>query len=106
MMAYMARSYKLSLRSSGVCAANAQAIWETLNSLWSTVQSGANLVYHAACWLEGRLIASPKKMDCEMLQQIQRYMELETYANTPDHIALKYITVVGSDGRFIGIQHT
>ena len=34
-----------------------------------------------------------KKMDCEMLQQTQRYMEPETYATTPDHIALKYITV-------------
>ncbi len=70
------------------------------------MQSGANLVYHAAGWLEGGLIASPKKMDCEMLQQIQRYMEPETYATTPDHIALKYITVVGNDGHFVGIQHT
>ena len=47
-----------------------------------------------------------EKMDCEMLQQIQRYMEPETYATTPDHIALKYITVVGNDGHFVGIQHT
>ena len=47
-----------------------------------------------------------KKMDSEVLQQIQRYTEPETYATTPDHIALKYITVVGSDGHFIGIQHT
>lgn len=45
-------------------------------------------------------------MDCEILQQIQRYMEPETYATTPDHIALKYITVVGNDGHFVGIQHT
>jgi trimethylamine--corrinoid protein Co-methyltransferase len=44
-----------------------QAMWETANSLWSAVQSGTNMVYHAAGWLEGGLIASPEKfvMDCE-----------------------------------------
>ena len=111
MTGQMARFYGLPLRSSGVCAANVpdgQAMWETSNSLWAAVQSGTNMVYHAAGWLEGGLIASPEKfiMDCEMLQQIERYFEPATYATGPDDIALDAIREVGHDGHFFGIQHT
>ena len=111
MTGQMARFYKLPMRSSGVCAANVpdgQAMWETMSSLWASVQSGTNLVYHAAGWLEGGLIASPEKfiMDCEILQQIQRYFEPAITATTPDDIALEAIRSVGNDGHFFGIQHT
>jgi trimethylamine--corrinoid protein Co-methyltransferase len=111
MTGQMARFYGLPLRSSGVCAANVpdgQAMWETSNSLWAAVQSGTNMVYHAAGWLEGGLIASPEKfvMDCEVLQMIQRYMEPEICYTGPDEIALEAIASVGTDGHFFGIQHT
>lgn len=111
MTGQMARFYGLPLRSSGVCAANVpdgQSMWETSNSLWAAVQSGTNLVYHAAGWLEGGLIASPEKfvMDCEVLQMIQRYMEPEVWATTPADIALDAIAEVGPDGHYFGIQHT
>ena len=111
MTGQMARFYGLPLRSSGVCAANVpdgQAMWETCNSLWAAVQSGTNVVYHAAGWLEGGLIASPEKfvMDCEVLQMIQRYMEPATWATTPDDIAIEAIAEVGPDGHYFGIQHT
>ena len=107
----LARFYKLPLRSSGVCAANVpdgQAMWETSNSLWAAVQSGTNMVYHAAGWLEGGLVASPEKfiMDCEVIQQIQRYMEPEICATGPDEIALDTIAEVGQSGHFFGTQHT
>ncbi|MGB5558669.1 MAG: trimethylamine methyltransferase family protein [Paracoccaceae bacterium] len=111
MTGQLARFYGLPLRSSGVCAANVpdgQAMWETSNSLWASVQSGTNMVYHAAGWLEGGLIASPEKfiMDCEILQQIQRYFEPATYATGPDDIAIDAIKEVGHAGHFFGIQHT
>ena len=111
MTGQMARFYNLPMRSSGVCAANVpdgQSMWETSNSLWASVQSGTNLVYHAAGWLEGGLIASPEKfvMDCEILQQIQRYFEPAITATTPDDIAVEAIRAVGNDGHFFGIQHT
>ena len=111
MTGQLARFYGLPMRSSGVCAANVpdgQATWETSNSLWAAVQSGTNMVYHAAGWLEGGLIASPEKfiMDCEILQQIQRYMEPQTFATTPDDIALEAIAEVGGQGHFFGLQHT
>ena len=111
MTGQMARFYGLPMRASGTCAANipdGQAMWETSNSLWSAVQSGTNIVYHAAGWLEGGLIASPEKfvMDCEVLQMIQRYMEPEIWATGPDEIALDAIREVGASGHYFGIQHT
>ncbi|WP_238370254.1 trimethylamine methyltransferase family protein [Heliomarina baculiformis] len=111
MTGQLARFYGLPMRSSGVCAANVpdgQAMWETSNSLWAAVQSGTNMVYHAAGWLEGGLIASPEKfiMDCEVLQQIQRYMEPEIFATGPEEIALDAIKSVGNAGHFFGTQHT
>ena len=111
MTGQMARFYGLPMRASGVCAANVpdgQAMWETSNSLWSAVQSGTNIVYHAAGWLEGGLIASPEKfvMDCEVLQMIQRYFEPELVATGPGEIALEAIREVGPNGHFFGIQHT
>ncbi|MCC0075421.1 MAG: trimethylamine methyltransferase family protein [Rhodobacter sp.] len=111
MTGQMARFYGLPLRSSGVCTANVpdgQAMWETSNSLWAAVQSGSNLVYHAAGWLEGGLIASPEKfvMDCEVLQMIQRYFEPPTWATTPEDIALEAVREVGPGGHYFGCQHT
>ena len=111
MTGQMARFYGLPMRASGVCAANVpdgQAMWETSNSLWSAVQSGSNVVYHAAGWLEGGLIASPEKfvMDCEVLQMIQRYFEPAITATTPDDIALDAIREVGPNGHFFGHPHT
>ena len=111
MTGQLVRHYKLPLRSSGVCAANVpdgQAMWETSNSLWAAVQSRTNMVYHAAGWLEGGLIASPEKfiMDCEVLQMIQRYFEESTFATTDDDIALDAIREVGPGGHYFGCQHT
>jgi trimethylamine--corrinoid protein Co-methyltransferase len=111
MTGQLARFYDLPLRSSGVCAANVpdgQAMWETSNSLWAAVQSGTNMVYHAAGWLEGGLIASPEKfiMDCEVLQMIQRYFEPEVVATTPEDLAFDAMAEVVGKGHFFGLQHT
>jgi trimethylamine--corrinoid protein Co-methyltransferase len=66
------------------------------------------MVYHAAGWLEGGLIASPEKfvMDCEMLQMIQRYFDPMLTATTPDDIAVDAIREVGAGGHFFGVSHT
>ena len=111
MTGQMVRFYGLPMRASGVCTSNVpdgQAMWETSNSLWSAVQSGTNMVYHAAGWLEGGLIASPEKfiMDCEVIQMIQRYFDPAITAVTPDDIALDAIKEVGSGGHFFGVEHT
>ncbi len=111
MTGQMARFYGLPMRASGSCAANipdGQAMWETSNALWSAVQSSTNIVYHAAGWLEGGLVACPEKfvMDCEILQMIQRYMEPEVVATGPEDIAFDAIKEVGPNGHYFGIDHT
>jgi len=111
MTGQMARFYGLPLRASNACASNApdgQAMWESANSLWSAVQSGVNLVYHAAGWLEGGLIASYEKfvMDCELIQQIERYFEPVLTDTTPDSLAVEAIAEVGPYSHFFGADHT
>ncbi|MFO1201625.1 MAG: trimethylamine methyltransferase family protein [Tabrizicola sp.] len=111
MTGQLVRFYGVPMRASGVCAANVpdgQAMWETSNSLWSAVQSRTNMVYHAAGWLEGGLIASPEKfiMDCEVLQMIQRYFEEVTWATRDEDLAFDAIKEVGAGGHYFGIQHT
>jgi trimethylamine---corrinoid protein Co-methyltransferase len=111
MTGQMARFYGLPLRSSGVCTANvpdAQATWETANSLWAAVQSGTNMVYHAAGWLEGGLIASVEKfvLDCEMLQMIQRYCDPAIWSTDEADLAFDAVAEVGAGGHYFGCQHT
>jgi len=111
MAGQMARFYGLPLRASNACAAtvpDGQAMWESLNSMWSAVQSGVNMVYHAAGWLEGGLIASYEKfvMDCEVLQQIQRYLDPVLTATDENALALDAIREVGAEGHFFGAAHT
>ena len=107
----MCRHYGLPMRSSGACAANVpdgQAMWETSNSLWAAVQSGSHLVYHAAGWLEGGLIASPEKfiMDCEVLSQIIRYFDPVLWRTEEGDLAYEAMNEVRHNGHFFGIQHT
>ncbi|MEL6582871.1 MAG: trimethylamine methyltransferase family protein [Pseudomonadota bacterium] len=111
MTGQMVRYYGLPLRASNACAANApdgQAMWESMNSLWAAVNSGVNLVYHSAGWLEGGLIASYEKfvMDCEVLQQFQRYMAPELTSVSDDDLAVDAIRDVGPTGHFFGADHT
>ncbi len=109
MSGQMARFYGLPLRASNACAANcpdAQAAWESAFSLWACVSARANIVYHAAGWLEGGLCASYEKfvMDCETIQQMMAYNR--PIGITEDDIAIEAIRA-GNDARhFFGVQHT
>ena len=105
----MARHYNLPFRASNANAANAldaQAVWESAFSLQGSCSGGANLIYHAAGWMEGGLSASFEKfvIDCEMLQQI-------IYAQRPiivdeASLAVSAIEEVGPHGHFFGCDHT
>jgi trimethylamine--corrinoid protein Co-methyltransferase len=75
----LARRYHLPFRSSGVCAANTvdyQAALETTLSEWGAINGGANLIKHAAGWLEGGLSAGFEKFitDIDLLQMIAEYL--------------------------------
>jgi len=109
----MARFYGLPLRATNACAANtpdAQAAWESAFSLWGCVSGHANLVYHAAGWLEGGLCASFEKfvIDCETLQQMIAYNA--PVGTTEEDLAVDAIRDVDAmppaQRHFFGARHT
>jgi trimethylamine--corrinoid protein Co-methyltransferase len=105
----LARRYGLPFRSSNTTASNtvdAQAAYESAMSLWGAVMGGANLVNHAAGWLEGGLTASYEKLiiDAEMLQMIASY--LEPIDVTEATLAVEAIAEVGHGGHFFASPHT
>jgi len=105
----LARRYRLPYRSSNANAANAvdaQAAYESAMSLWAAVMGHANMVLHAAGWLEGGLVASFEKMviDADMLGMMAAFLEpLEV---TDETLALEAIREVGPGGHFFGAAHT
>lgn len=105
----LARRYGLPYRSSNVNAANGldlQAVYESMFSLWGAVMGGANIVFHAAGWMEGGLCSSFEKMvlDSELLQMIE--VALEPVVVDHDTLALEAIAEVGPGGHFFGTDHT
>ncbi len=105
----LARRYRLPYRSSNANAANlvdAQAAYESGMSLWAAVMGHANVVLHAAGWLEGGLCASFEKMiiDAEMLQMMAEFVRpLEV---DDDTLGLDAMAEVGPGGHFFGAAHT
>lgn len=105
----LARRYGLPYRTSDANASNvvdAQAAYETEMSLWGAVLGGANLVYHAAGWLEGGLTASFEKviLDAELLQSIAEVM-MPVHVDE-DSLALEAMRSVQPGGHFFGTDHT
>ena len=105
----LARLVGLPWRSSASCVSNApdaQAIWETQMSLWGALTGGANIVIHAAGWLEGGLSASYEKfiLDIEQLQHMAELMQPVRWDD--GELALDALREVGSGGHFFGTEHT
>jgi trimethylamine---corrinoid protein Co-methyltransferase len=75
-------------------------------SLWAALLAGANLVHHAAGWLEGGLCASFEKMvlDAEMLQMMGEL--LRPVVVDDEEMALPAQAEVGVGGHFFGAGHT
>lgn len=105
----LARRYRLPYRTSACNASNtadAQAVYETQAALWGAVMGHGNIIYHAAGWLEGGLVASFEKaiIDIESLQTMARI--LHPIEITEAEIGLTAIEEVGPGGHFFGSGHT
>jgi trimethylamine--corrinoid protein Co-methyltransferase len=105
----LARRYGLPMRSSNVTSSNtvdAQSAYESAMSLWSAITGHANIIVHAAGWLEGGLTASFEKLivDAEMLQMMAEY--LRPIEVNDDTLALDAIAEAGAGGHFFGVAHT
>ena len=105
----LARRCGLPYRSSNASASNvvdAQAAYESQMSIWGAILGGANVVYHAAGWMEGGLTASFEKfvLDAEMLQMITEVLRpIEVNEAT---LGFEAIREVQPGGHFFGAAHT
>ena len=73
---------------------------------WGAVLGGANLIYHAAGWLEGGLTASFEKLvlDVEILQNMMEFLKPVPFDE--DDLGFDAIKAVPTGGHFFGAEHT
>lgn len=106
----LARRMGLPYRSSGAFTGSklpdAQAAYETANSLNMGLLAGVNFMLHSCGWLEGGLVSSFEKfvMDADQLgtlHHIARGVEMDENAQ-----AMDAIREVGPGGHYLGCDHT
>ena len=106
----LARRLGLPFRSSGsFCGSklpDAQAAYETANSLNMGLMSGVNFMLHSCGWLEGGLVASFEKfvMDADQLGALHGLAKGVSVEE--DDLALDAIREVGPGGHYLGCSHT
>ncbi len=106
----LARRLGLPYRSGGAFTGSklpdAQAGYETANSLNTALLSGVNFMLHSCGWLEGGLVSSYEKfvMDADqlgVLHQLARGVDLSENGQ-----AMGAIAEVGPGGHYLGCAHT
>ena len=106
----LARRLNLPYRSGGsFCGSklpDAQAAYETANSLNMALLAGVNFMLHACGWLEGGLVSSYEKfvMDADQLgtlHHLAKGVMMDTNGQ-----ALDALREVGPGGHFLGCEHT
>ena len=106
----IARRLGLPYRSSGAfCGAklpDAQAAYETANSLNMGLLSGVNFMLHSCGWLEGGLVSSFEKfvMDADQLGALHHFAK--GVAMDENAQAMGAIAEVGPGGHYLGCEHT
>ncbi|MEE9326351.1 MAG: trimethylamine methyltransferase family protein [Cocleimonas sp.] len=109
-MASLARRLGVPFRSGGgFCGSkltDAQAGYESSNSLWPAINAGVNFVLHTAGWLEGGLVMSYEKfiMDCDQAGMLATYAKGVDLSENGQ--AMSAIEEVGPGAHFLGCAHT
>jgi trimethylamine---corrinoid protein Co-methyltransferase len=108
--AQLARRLGLPFRTGGgLCGSkvpDAQAAYESANTLNTTLLAGTNFVLHAAGWLEGGLVSSYEKfmMDQDQLGMLQKMAEGVDLSENGQ--AMDAIREVGPGSHYLGCDHT
>jgi len=109
-MAALARRLGVPFRSGGaLCAskiADAQAAYESANTLLPTCLAGVNFVLHTAGWLEGGLAMGYEKFVMDADQAGMMHTLLAGVDLTDNGQALDAIREVGPGKHFLGCTHT
>jgi trimethylamine--corrinoid protein Co-methyltransferase len=109
-MGALARRLGVPFRSGGaLCAskvADAQAAYESANTMVATVLGGANFVLHTAGWLEGGLSVGYEKfvMDCDQAGMMHSFLAGIDLSENGQ--AMDAIREVGPGKHFLGCAHT
>ena len=109
-LAALARRLGVPFRSGGALTASklpdAQAAYESANTLLPTVLAGTNFVLHGAGWLEGGLASGYEKfvMDADQLGMMQ--VLANGYDLSDNGQALDAIREVGPGSHYLGCAHT
>ena len=108
--AQLARRLGVPFRSGGtLCGSklpDAQAAYESANSMIGSMLSGVNFVLHSAGWLEAGLVSSYEKfmIDVDQLAMLQVFAK--GYDLSPNGQAMNAIHEVGPDNHYLGCGHT
>jgi len=106
----LARRFGLPFRSGGaLCGAklsDAQAAYETANTLNTALLGGVNFMLHSAGWLEGGLVACLEKLvlDADQLGAVHKLATGIAHDETAQ--AMDAIREVGPGGHYLGCAHT
>ncbi|RXV66628.1 trimethylamine methyltransferase [Roseovarius sp. A46] len=109
-MGQLARRLRLPYRSAGSFTGSklpdAQAAYETANSLNMGLLSGVNFMLHSCGWMEGGLVASFEKfvMDADQLG-VLHHLAKGVYMDENGQ-AMDAIREVGPGGHYLGCAHT
>ncbi|MDG1211286.1 MAG: trimethylamine methyltransferase family protein [Paracoccaceae bacterium] len=106
----LARRMGLPFRSGGsLCGSklpDAQAAYETANTLNAALTGGVNFMLHSCGWLEGGLVSSYEKFVIDADQLGALHSIAEGVDMSEDAQALGAIREVGPGGHFLGCEHT
>ena len=109
-MAALARRLGVPLRSGGgLCASkipDAQAAYESAQTMLPTVRAGMNFVLHTAGWLEGGLAMGYEKFMMDVDQAGMFHTMLEGIDVSENGQAMDAINEVGPGKHFLGCAHT
>jgi len=109
-MAALARRLGVPFRSGGgLCAskiADAQAAFESANTMLPTALAGVNFVLHTAGWLEGGLSMGYEKFMMDVDQAGMMHTLLQGVDLSENGQALDAIREVGPGKHFLGCAHT
>lgn len=109
-MGQLARRLGVPFRSGGgLCgskAVDAQAAFETANTLLPTLLGGVNFALHGAGWLEGGLVSSYEKFMLDLDQLSMLHALAEGVDMSENGQAMDAIREVGPGKHFLGCSHT
>jgi len=110
-MGQLARHYGLPTRALGgglttSQVTDAQAGWESMQIMKASLDARADVVMHAAGWLDAGLVTGYEKLICDLDIIASLSVEYGPIVVDDEELALDAIREVGHGGHFFGVDHT